>query len=238
MKFYDLSQPLYDSPPTWPGFPEVKLRNVIHHAKDGICAKEITCCTHASTHIDAPWHFMGGLSLTVDKLPLEMVSGTAVVLSVPKDDLGEITAADLEAAKPKVNKGDIVLIITGWYRDEIWFDETRYMIKFPGLVKDAVDWLVAKGAKVVGTDIPCIDHPYQTPLVDSRADIFTKKVDREKYPLFYAHYGLLGKNIPIIELMGGEVGSLLGQRVEVSAFPLKIRGGDASPVRVVAFKKE
>jgi kynurenine formamidase len=237
MKLYDLSQPLYDSPPTWPGFPEVKIKSLIHHSKDGICAKEITCCTHASTHIDAPWHFMGGLSMTVDKLPLEMVSGTGVVLDIPKNDLEEITARDLEAATPKVQKGDIVLIVTGWYRDEIWFDETRYMIKFPGLVKDAVDWLVARGVKVVGSDIPCIDHPYQTPLVDARRDIFTKPVDREKYPLFYAHYGLLGNNIPIIELVGGEVASVLRTRVNVMAFPLKIKGGDASPVRVVAFKE-
>lgn len=238
MRLYDLSQPLDDRTPVYPGFDAVKCRSIFHHSKDGIGAKEITTCTHASTHIDAPWHFIGGKSLTVDKLPLEMCCGTAVILDIPKNDLGEITAADLEAAKPKINKGDIVIIITGWYKDEIWSDETRYMIKEPGLVKDAVDWLIKKGVKVVGSDIPIIDHPYQTALPDARPDIFTKKMDREKYPLFYAHYQFLGNNIPLIELMGGEVGELLGQRVELFAFPLKIVGGDASPVRVVAYKKE
>jgi kynurenine formamidase len=233
MKFYDLSQPLYDSPPTWPGFPEVEIRRIIHHAKDGICAKEI----RSSTHIDAPWHFMGGKSLTVDKLPLDMVSGTAVILDIPKDDLGEITAADLEKATPAIKGGDIVVVNTGWHRDEIWADEIRYMIKFPGLVKDAVDWLIARKIKMFGTDIPCIDHPYATVLVDARKDIFTEPVDREVYPLFYAHYGLLGNNIPIIELMGGEMNKLNGTRVNLMAFPLKILDGDASPVRVVATKE-
>jgi len=237
MKLVDLSQPLYDSPPTWPGFPEVKIRRIIHHSKDEVCAKEITTCTHASTHIDAPWHFMGGKYTTVDKIPLEKLYGSAVILDITKENLGEITAEDLEKASPAVEEGDIVIVHTGWHHDEIWNDETRYMILFPGFVKSAVDWLIDKKVKMVGSDIPCVDHPYQTPLSNLRPDLL-KGFDKEKYPHFVAHYGFLGNDIPILELLGGDIDKVLERRLNIAAFPLKIVGGDASPVRVVAFLEE
>ena len=71
--------------------------------------------------------------------------GNGVILSIPKGSYETITAKDLEAAKPEVQKGDIVVIVTGWHHK--YSDALEYYGESPGLTKDAAEWLVAKEGK-------------------------------------------------------------------------------------------
>ena len=61
---------------------------------------------HATTHIDAPWHYGpmsgGEPAQTIDEMPLERCIGPGVVLDLShKADDDPITVADMEAALAK-----------------------------------------------------------------------------------------------------------------------------------------
>ena len=48
-------------------------------------------------------------------IPVDRFFGNGVVLSIPKMSYDVITAKDLASAKPEVQQGDIVVIVTGWH---------------------------------------------------------------------------------------------------------------------------
>ncbi len=56
MKIVDLSQPLYDSMPVYPGDPEVEIKQVLKLAKDGWNMNVVSLPAHIATHVNVPLH--------------------------------------------------------------------------------------------------------------------------------------------------------------------------------------
>ena len=46
--------------PIFPGYEEIKLERITHHAKQGVMTHKITTIFHTSTHVNAPIHLMPG----------------------------------------------------------------------------------------------------------------------------------------------------------------------------------
>ena len=63
-------------------------------------------------------------------------------------DRGVIDAADLERATPRMQEGDIVLLDTGRARH---INTDKYT-DHASLTAEAAEWLVKRGAKIVGVD--------------------------------------------------------------------------------------
>jgi kynurenine formamidase len=239
-KLFDLAQPIGPGHTyVWPYFPDVRWYKVGYHGQHGLATYMVDNLTmHTSSHADAPYHDLED-GVTIDKMPLSSYFGEAVVLNIPKNALETITAQDLKKAKPTIHRGDIVVVVSGWYK-KVGSEET-FMVRHPGLTPDAADWLVKKKVKALAVDFGSVDHPYQTALIEIRKDIMPVKVDsmdefRKEWPFLYVHKTLLRNKIALIEYIGGDVGQLLGKRVQFAAMPLKIIGGDASLVRPIAFE--
>ena len=73
---------------------------------------------------------------------------------------GVITPKDLENAEPKIQKNDIVMINTGSHHN--YGDNPDYFAYSPGLYKEAAEWIVERGVKLVGIDVQALDHPLGT----------------------------------------------------------------------------
>lgn len=56
MKIIDLSQPLYDGMPVYPGDPEVRIKSVLTVEKDEWAVQRIEMVTHDGTHVNVPRH--------------------------------------------------------------------------------------------------------------------------------------------------------------------------------------
>ncbi len=186
---------------------------------------------HGGTHIDAPIHFAEGHK-TVDQLPLDQLTGAAVVVDVSaraqKDADYQITVADLKAWEERLGKipnGAIVLFHTGFARH--WPDAKKYLgtgekgseavaqLHFPGLHPDAARWLVSeRPIKAVGLDTASIDYGQST--------------------LFESHRILFEKNIPAFENVAA-LDLLPATGAYVIALPMKIKGGSGGPLRIVAW---
>lgn len=242
-QLYELSHVWGHGVPSYPGQEDVKMVRAVKHAQHGVLAWRINTIMHTGTHMNAPIHMIQkGADLS--EVPEDRLFGNGVVLSIPKGSYETITAADLKAAKPEVKKDDIVVIVTGWHHR--YSDALEYYGESPGLAKDAAQYLVEKGVKMVMVDTQQIDHPLATSLGPHRGGPAMRRLageyqkatgkdpKKEHGEWNVAHKLLLGANIPTVEQIGGDVDELLGKRVTLTAMPWKFKYGDACPVRVVA----
>lgn len=243
LEFYELSHPWGHNQPVLPGFDELIMYRSVNHAKHGVMSQMFKTVLHTSTHINAPIHLVQG-GTTVGQLALDHFWGSALVLAIPKQKWGLITAEDIEDLGVLVEPGDMVLINTGWHQK--YSDSQEYFGHAPGLSESAAQWLVDKQVKLLGIDTPQVDHPMATSLVPHRngptmkrlAPEYKAEVGREALEDFPdwipAHRLLLNSNIPTIENVGGDLNELSGKRVSLHAMPWKWSEGDASVIRLVA----
>ncbi len=247
MKIVDLSHPWGHNVPLWPYFEDVKIERIHYHAKSRVLTQRITTVMHCSTHTDAPAHVEEGLPY-IDEIPLEKFYGTGVVVDIPKRRWEVITPDDLERARPRIERGDIVIIHTGWHHK--YSDSTEYFVYSPGLYKEAGEWLVERGVKAVGVDQQALDHPLGTaigphgpgPLCPWVLDEYRQLTGRdvkEDFPYWEPCHRLLFRNgIVGFENVGGDIDEVLGKRVTIAGFPIRWTKGDGSIVRLVAIVED
>jgi kynurenine formamidase len=243
LRFYDLSHPFGHDAPLWPYFPDVKIERFHYHAKSGVLSQQITTFMHCTTHTDAPAHVIEGTRF-IDEVPLASYFGSGVVVSIPKEKWEVVTAADLEAARPEIRPGDIVLVNTGWHHH--YGDNRKYFVESPGTYKEAGEWLVERGVKGFGIDCQALDHPLGTaigaqpngPLVPSALTEYRELTGHEATEDFPdwepCHRALLGNGIVGFENVGGQLDEVTGMRVTIAAFPWRWQKGDGCIVRLVA----
>lgn len=85
MRWIDLTEPIYDGMPVYPGDPEVKVE--VAHSYDSHTweLRRLTLGSHAGTHVDAPSHMHPGAA-TLDELPVERFCGRSRVVRVSEPD--------------------------------------------------------------------------------------------------------------------------------------------------------
>ncbi|MDR9380914.1 MAG: cyclase family protein [Natronomonas sp.] len=212
-QWYDLSQDFYEGMPHSVVHPSPAFETLSCVEEDTFNVTQFTAVTHVGTHIDAPKHFVPG-GKTIDELPLETFAGEGVVVDVSREEPTEITLEQFEDAPGDVEDGDIVLVYTGWchkYGDDDYDPH-------PWLSTEVAEYLVERDVELMGLDTitPDLASPF-------REEGWTE------YPV---HRTLLENDVLIAEHLGG-LDVVAGDRLEIYAFPLKIRNGDGAQARFV-----
>ncbi len=210
----DLSQDLFPEMPYPQYFPPPSFRRVLELSEPTMPqVTQFTLCTHMGTHVDAPSHFIRG-GPDIDDLPLDRFVTRGVVWQVSTPALETVGVRDLEGLTPKLERGDALLLCTGW--GARW--GTPEYNRHPYLATEVADWLVERDVSIVGVDVVTPDAPV---------------VVRNPGFDFPVHHRLLRHGTLIIENLTNLV-PLAGARVEIVAAPLKIRHADGAPARVIA----
>lgn len=229
-KLVDLTYPFNRQTIYWPtehGFSLEKFHYGL--TKEGYFYSAFRFCApeHGGTHVDAPRHF-SKTGRTVDQIPIHELMGKAMVVHV--DDKVKnnrdyaITVDDIQAFEKKygpLNHEHIVLFYTGW--GQYWPNKAQYLgtakfndvthLHFPGISKNAAEYLVSKKVKAIGLDTPSLD-----PGISQN---------------FQAHQIILGANLFGIENVAHlELLPPTGATVIVA--PMKIERGSGAPTRVYA----
>lgn len=84
MRVIDLSEPIVDRMPVYPGDPEVKVEVVHTHEEHTWELRQLTLGTHTGTHVDAFSH-MHKEGKTIDEIPVERFFGTAQVVKLDSE---------------------------------------------------------------------------------------------------------------------------------------------------------
>ncbi len=217
MTWQDLTQPIHGDIPHSAALPDPEIETLRDVETDGANVQRLSLPTHVGTHVDAPRHFVPG-GATIDEIPLDRFAGEGVVLDLARDEPGEISLAEFDAAAAEVGgiqQGDIVLVRTGWGAN---FEDHDAYQRYPWLAADIADRLLDLEVPLLGVDTISPDRP--------RA---MRPEGWDDYPI---HRTLLPAEALIVEHLDLE--AVAGQRLELVGFPLKVAGGDGSPIRMAA----
>lgn len=152
MNYIDLSVPINEQTPVYPGDPPLKITPAGFLEKDGYQDHLLYIGTHVGTHIDAPAHMVKG-GKALDEFPIDKFVGKGVYIKVDgKFDLEVIKQAPIE-------EGDIVLFHTSM-SDKYY--QPEYFKNYPSLSEEVANYLVGKKVKMVGMDICSPDSSSST----------------------------------------------------------------------------
>ncbi len=147
-----------------------------------------------------------GNGKTIEKMNLEKFMGKAIVFDFTKIK-NSITKKTFENSKIKIKKDDIILLKT---KNKM---EKPFDFNFVYLEKSGAEYLASRKIKAVGIDSLGIER---------------------SQPNHETHKLLLSRNIPIFE--GLDLSKIKQGKYFFHGLPLKIKKGDASPVRAVLVK--
>jgi arylformamidase len=203
-KLLDVSVPLAQGLPTYPGNPPFEL-HALKRIADGASSNvsRMVLGTHAGTHVDAPKHFIDD-AIGVDALPLNLLIGRTRVVEIGRR--GPITADDLVAEGLRED----LRVLFKTPNSALW-NSDAFHEDYAHLSEAAARYLVDQGVKVVGIDYLSIEQ--------------FKKAGAP------AHKALLSNGVIIIE--GLNLSDAEPGMYEMYCLPLRVTGGDGAPARVV-----
>ena len=185
---------------------------------DGYNTTNLHLYSHAGTHMDAPLHFLDGGN-TIDRWPLAQLVGPAHLIDLSAvEPHGLHTVDDLLPHAARVTPGCRLLLRTDW---SLHADLPDYRPDMPRISAELARWLVDRQVALVGVETPSV----------------ASLRPENKAELTEVHRTLLGGNIVIVESLTN-LRELRRETVEFIALPLKIDGGDGSPVRAIAIEEE
>jgi len=203
---YDVTVPITNTMPVWPGDPPVQLLSKSHESRDKthvVTVTAITMASHTGTHIDAPFHMIQG-GKRLNEFPLDILVGKARVLE--SSAVRSIGRAELEG----VNWDGVERVLLKTQNSAHWRDGKFYE-EFVYLEPDGAEFLVQRGVRLVGIDYLSIDK-FQSP----------------SHP---THFALLKKNILILEALN--LKGVTPGEYTMYALPLNLQDADGAPARVI-----
>ena len=211
-QWIDLSHTLSDDVPRVPIVPQPRF-SLWRKLPTFPNVTEMQMIVHLGTHVDAPRHFIAD-GPAFDEIPLSRLYGAGVVWRFDAKPFDVIEPADLQAQQPRLKRGDILMIDTGWSERAGTEDYERH----PCLSVASAEWLVEQGVKMVAVDF---GTPEACP---------EKRWSGWAWPV---HHVLLSQGVLVAEHLRN-LRPLAGQRVDAMLLGLSIKDGDGAPARVVA----
>jgi len=228
-KIIDLTQEIYQGMPVYPGHLKTVIWTHLSHEE---CQRQlgtgfsyetrgIMFCDHGPTHIDSVSHLSRSPDApSVDQIPLEHFITSAICLDV--SDIPQKTQfgrkkieEELKRWKLDIRKGDTILFYTAQY--DRYYGKPEYMTDYPGLDREATEFIIDQGCISFGVDSASPDMWYD-----------------KTYP---CHSVCAERKVTHIENLCN-LDKVVGRRFTFIMLPLKIRKGTGSPIRAIALVSE
>jgi arylformamidase len=209
MRIIDVSVPVSEDTPTYPGDPHIEIEQWAALARgDAANVSMLHMGAHTGTHVDAPAHFIEGAP-PVGSLPLDVLIGEARVLEIPSDvraiEARHIAAEPLDGVRRLLFKTR---------NSAFWANAgALFRTDFTYITPDAARILVERGVQLVGIDY--------------------LSVEQFQSDGFATHTTLLSHGVVILE--GLNLSEVTAGTYELICLPLRLTGGlgDGAPARAV-----
>jgi arylformamidase len=153
VRIVDLTHPLSDDMPVYPGLPRPSFRPIAEWDRDGYRMSEYQMLNHIGTHVDAPSHLVAGGD-TLEDIALERLVCDAVTIDVAARAPGPLPLEELEPHLDAIQPGDLVLLNSGNARN---YGDERYWTGWSYPDAAASRALIGRGISGVGFDGPSAD---------------------------------------------------------------------------------
>ena len=148
--YIDLTQPITDNMPCYPGDQPVSLQQIAFLEQEGHSNFLLSTGMHSGTHLDGPMHLTSSLT-RIAELPVDAFAGPGLLLNVVGQKIIDVP----ESAFNQLNPGSVVLFYTGF---DHYFGQKAYYLSYPALSENTAHLLVKKRVKMVGVDFPSVDY--------------------------------------------------------------------------------
>lgn len=204
----DISPLISAQTPVFPGDTPFKRDLLMDFSKgDHLALSSISTTVHLASHTDAPYHYHPE-GRTIEQQDLTRYLGTTQVVDATHIKQGTIARQDLANLDIRCDK---VLFKTNSFPHQGPWQNT-----FASLSPELIVWLAEQGVKTVGIDTPSVDPATSKDLP--------------------SHQTIYQQDMTILE--GLDLGQVdCSQTYQLIALPLKIAGGDASPVRAILLQQ-
>lgn len=204
MKYYDISPTLSTESVQWISSPPLEWIERHRMSRgDHNNSSAVSMSVHSGAHVDAPFHFVPD-GTTIDRLPLELFIGPALVVAIEADKY--ITEEHVDAVDFK----DDVRVLFKTKNSRL-MRKPDYDPDFVAFSVQAAQALVARGLKLVGLDYLSVSH-----------------AGDQQVPV---HRAFLDHGVVLLE--GIDLSQVTPGRYELICFPIKLRGADGAPCRAV-----
>jgi arylformamidase len=207
MKIYDVSVLISEKLPTWPGNPTISMKLTESIARgDAANVTRLDLGVHTGTHMDAPIHFEPG-GRSIDQIPVDVLIGPCRVF-----DLSQVPEKISRDVLAKLDLKGVKRVLFKTRNSRWWQDgDSQFHEDFVYVSDDGARALVERGIQLVGVDYLSVEQ-------------FGSKDHG-------THHALLGGNIAVIE--GLNLSGVPAGDYELIALPMKLKGADGAPTRVV-----
>jgi len=179
----------------------------------------LSILVHNGTHIDAPRHMLEKGS-PIDQMPLGQLVKEGVLINLPnKGPNSVVTVKEIEESGVELGPNRIPIIHTG-FTEKTW-GKPEFWTQMPYLEAGVGALMASKGVPAVALDV-FPEKPLWRGVKLDAGEVWVAN-----------HLALFEKGIPLIQFVTNlsQIGT---NKFLLVALPLKIKGGDASPARVVA----
>lgn len=209
MRLYDVSVPISNRTPIYPGDPGIEIQQWKALANgDSANVSFLHFGAHTATHVDAPSHFVAG-GARVSEMSLDVLIGPARVIEIPADmteiDRDFVSALDL---------GSVTRLLFKTRNSNFWSESQEVFRKdFTHLTHSGAEVLINKGIRLVGIDY--------------------LSVEKFKSAKHETHLSLLANGVVILE--GLNLREVPAGDYELICLPLLVAEGtgDGAPARTV-----
>ncbi|HJO96031.1 MAG TPA: cyclase family protein [Victivallales bacterium] len=205
-KIYDISISLDTNTINYPGCEKFN-RDITKSfkQKDPYTLSKLSMSSHTGTHVDSPLHFIENGN-SIDEIPIDNFILNAIVVEIKNKR--EINAKDIKSLNIKETSA---LLFKTDNSEKNLINNNTYDSNFVYIAPSAAEICVEKKIKLIGIDYLSIDG--------------------DKNHLFESHKIILGNNIIILECI--DLQKVPAGEYKLICLPLKIKGGEASPVRAI-----
>jgi arylformamidase len=214
MKIFDISRTLSSKLAPWPGDAGVDFKLNAHLGRgSSVNLGMISMSLHNGTHADARFHFESD-GWTMEQVELEKYLGPAVVVDLSgkyaSGAMPQMTIDDLNPWSDELAQAPRLLLKTN-----VWRNSEIFPPEIPTITLDVPTWLQERGVKLLGFDVPSVDAINAKELIN--------------------HHAIAAAGINIIESL--DLSAVDAGRYQFVALPLKIAGGDGSPLRAILWRE-
>lgn len=199
----DISVPLTAGMVRYPGDPAIDVSCNFGQDPDGPVVSYVSLCVHAGTHVDAPLHYRPNAK-SIDLMPPTAMIGPARVIGIT--DPHVVSVQELEGQR--ISPGERILFKT--QNSSLW-QLDFFVEEYVYLSTDGAAFLAEKGILAVGIDYLSIGGFHKNEQV--------------------VHRTLLEAGVWIIE--GVDLSGIEPGAYDLVCMPLRIRGAEAAPARVM-----
>lgn len=210
---FDLTHKIEKGMTVYPESPAPEIIDLGLYEKYGVNVQQYKMDGHLGTHMDAPKHlFPDGADLST--LDISQFYGRAKVIDCSDHIINNKIEASVLNRLSDADESDFLIFYTGW--DQYWGTE-KYYSDFPVLSIELAEKIAGLKIKGIGVDVISVDPVGSEDL--------------------QVHKKILGSGKIIIENLAN-VTSVKNDDFTLACFPLKITGGDGSPIRAAAIVED